>query len=51
MPNYENADPLHHFVVPVDKIEKVTGLDFFQKLPDVVETKLEGQSNLAGWKF
>jgi len=51
MPNYESTEPLHHFVVPVDKIEKVTGLDFFQKLPDAVQTKLESQSTLAGWKF
>lgn len=51
MPNYENTDPLHYFVVPVDKIEKVTGLDFFQELPDLTETKLESKSTLAGWKF
>ncbi len=51
MPNHESSEPLHHFVVPVDKIEKVTGLDFFQKLPNVAETKLESQSTLAGWKF
>ena len=51
IPNYESTEPLHHFVVPVDKVEKVTGLDFFRKLPNSTESKLESQSTLAGWKF
>ena len=51
IPNYESTEPLHHFVVPVDKVEKVTGLDFFQKLPNNTEAELERKSTLAGWKF
>ena len=51
MPNRESSEPLHHFVVPVDRIEKLTGLDFFEELPDMEEAKLESRSTLAGWKF
>ncbi len=51
MRNEESAEPLHHFVVPVDRVEQVTGLDFFEELPDLEEAKLESVSTLAGWKF
>lgn len=51
MPNQESSEPLHHFVVPVDKIEKITGLDFFEELPDSEEAKFESKNTLAGWKF
>lgn len=51
IPNYKSSDPLHHFVVPVDRVEKVTGLDFFQNLPDSKEAKLESENTLAGWQF
>ena len=47
----ESTEPLHHFVVPVDRVEQVTGLDFFVELPDLEEAKLESASTLAGWKF
>lgn len=28
-------------MVPVDSVEKVTGMDFFSKLPDDVENRIE----------
>jgi len=51
MPNYESSNSLGQFVVPIDKIEKMTGLDFFHNLPDSYEVKLESTSSLVGWKF
>ena len=40
---------LKTFVVTVDEVEKVTGLDFFSELPDVIENKLESESNIDAW--
>tara|TARA_R110001583_G_scaffold86561_2_gene226099 strand:+ start:1008 stop:1820 length:813 start_codon:yes stop_codon:yes gene_type:complete len=51
MPNRESSEALQMFLVPVDKVEKVTGLDFFENLPDKVEAQLERRSSVAGWKF
>ncbi len=42
--NNEGSDrPLTDFVVPVDKIEQLTGIDFFPKIPDDLERKLESR--------
>jgi len=51
MPNRESTEALQMFLVPVDKIEKVTGLDFFENFPNKVEAELESRSSVAGWKF
>jgi len=44
--------PFHHesFLVPVDKIEAVTGLDFLTILDDEVERQLERQKADSLWK-
>lgn len=47
----ESSEPLQRFTVTIDKIEKMTGIDFFEKLPDSQEAKLEGSVNLDEWKF
>ena len=33
--------PLKEYIVSVDKIEKMTGMDFFSALPDDLENQLE----------
>ncbi|MEW7288967.1 DNA/RNA non-specific endonuclease [Aquimarina sp. 2304DJ70-9] len=43
--------PLKQYVVSVDRIEELTGIDFFPKLEDAVEAKLEASTNTTGWKF
>ncbi len=49
---HEDSDkPLYEFVVPVDSIEKITGIDFFQQLDDTIENKLEASSSYKGWSF
>lgn len=49
---HENSDkPLYEFVVSVDKIEALTGIDFFHELDDVLEDKLEASSSSKGWSF
>ncbi|GAB3881013.1 DNA/RNA non-specific endonuclease [Spirosoma agri] len=41
--NEASTSSLKQFVVPVDQIEQLTGLDFFPKLPDDLERKLESK--------
>lgn len=51
LPNASSSKTLDQFVVPVDEIEKETGIDFFPGLPDDIENKLEGSVNTSGWSF
>ena len=43
--------PLYEFVVSVDTIEVLTGIDFFPELDDKVENKIEASSSYKGWSF
>ena len=51
MPHKESNKPLYEFVVSVDTIEKLTGIDFFPQLDDKTENKLEALSSYKGWSF
>ncbi|GAB2544371.1 DNA/RNA non-specific endonuclease [Spirosoma aerophilum] len=42
--NEASNESLTKFVVPVDRIEQLTGIDFFPKLPDDLERKLESKN-------
>ena len=44
LPNEESKRPLNSFAVPVDKVEKMTGIDFFSQLPDDLERVLEADT-------
>lgn len=37
------------FVNSVDEVERITGYDFFSKLPDNVEKKIEAKADLSNW--
>lgn len=50
-PHKESQKSLKSFVVPVDRIEKLTGIDFFPQLDDTVENRLEASSNTNDWKM
>jgi len=45
--NEPSDEPLRRFVVPVDEIERLTGINFFPKLPDEMERRLESQNPTA----
>lgn len=47
--NKSGSKPIDQFVVKVDDIESMTGIDFFSGLPDEDENKLEGSISLVGW--
>lgn len=45
----QRAEP-RDFIVPVDSIEAVTGLDFFPELPEPVESRLESHVYRRHWR-
>ena len=51
IPSEKSNKPLYEFVVSVDKIEKMTGIDFFPKLDDKIENSLEKSSDYKAWSF
>lgn len=51
IPHKDSKKPLYEFVVSVDKIEALTGIDFFPQLDDALEKKLEASSSYKAWSF
>lgn len=51
IPNAPSKKPLYEFVVSVDHIEKLTGIDFFPQLPDAIENQLEKNKSYKDWSF
>jgi endonuclease G len=49
--NKKHTMPLESFVVSVDSVESLTGIDFFPSLPDGIERKIESDSKPELWKF
>ncbi|MCG2609963.1 DNA/RNA non-specific endonuclease [Flavobacterium sp. SM15] len=51
VPHEASEKPLYDFVVDVDTIEKMTGIDFFPKLADGQENKMEKSNDYKSWSF
>ncbi|MEJ6794769.1 MAG: DNA/RNA non-specific endonuclease [Flavobacteriales bacterium] len=51
MPNQKITSHLSFYVVSVDYIEDLTGIDFFHQLNDQVENSLESTKQLSSWDF
>lgn len=51
LPHEDSKFPLYKFVVSVDTIESLTGIDFFPQLEDNIEDKLEKSSSYKNWSF
>ncbi len=49
--NVRGDEPLDRFVVTVDEVERVTGFDFFHRLPDDVEQRLESSRPHPAWRL
>lgn len=49
--NEGSSKELSDFVLPVDSIEALTGLDFFPILPDDIEEAMEGTVSLEQWQI
>lgn len=51
MSNQNSYEALYKFVVSIDSIEELTGIDFFPELEDSIENKLEASSDYKEWSF
>lgn len=51
IPHRASDKPLYEFVVSVDAIEALTGIDFFPELEDALEHRLEALNSYKGWSF
>lgn len=51
VPHEESDRPLYEFVVSVDELEQRTGIDFFPKLEDATEVRLEKNNDYKEWSF
>lgn len=49
LPNEKSPFPLNNFIVSIDSVEQMTGIDFFHQLPDVIEYKIEKSVCNACW--
>ncbi len=49
MKNEGANQPLQSFVVSIDKIEQITGIDFFPALPDELENRVEASIDVNKW--
>lgn len=49
IPNTSSNATLQSFVVSIDSVEKVTGIDFYHRLPDKQEKLIESNLNINAW--
>ena len=49
MPNKLASKPLENYAVTIDSIEAITGIDFFYKLPEELQSKIESQNDPFYW--
>lgn len=49
LPHRTSNDDLQTFILTVDALEELTGLDFFPDLPDGLEAEVESMSVYAAW--
>ncbi|GAA4829896.1 DNA/RNA non-specific endonuclease [Algivirga pacifica] len=51
MPNKEIKDSMENYIVSIDHIEEITGIDFFPALEDSLENRLEKKGDIREWKI
>lgn len=51
IPNEPSSEALDTFLTPIDELEKMTGIDFFENQPDVWQQKIEQEVDPTGWEF
>lgn len=49
VPNEKSSKPIFDYVVSVDYLESITGIDFFPKLENSIENRLEKSIDLSSW--
>ena len=51
IPNKKTTRDLRSFVVSIDSVEILTGIDFFCQMPDVEESQIERQADTSVWNW
>lgn len=51
MENTKLQKPLRSYAVTIDSIERLTGINFFEALPDEIENKVESELILESWEW
>lgn len=51
IPNEPTEVSLRHFLISVDHLEELTGLNYFEVLPDSVEDRIEKEVDSDAWQF
>lgn len=51
VPHINSSRPLYEFVVSVDELEELTGIDFFHHLPNDIENQIEKSTDYKSWSF
>ncbi len=51
MPNEASQEPLQHYVVTIDSIEKLTGTNFFYMMPEEEQRIFESTVDLSLWRW
>ena len=51
IPNQGSQEPLQHYVVTIDSVEKVTGIDFFYQFPKDQQRIFESTVDLEAWNW
>lgn len=51
IPHEESSKKLNSFLVPVDSVEQLTKINFFENLTEKEQAKLETKADSRGWKF
>ena len=51
LPNEGSQQPLQHFAVTIDSVEKFTGSDFFYQLPEDQERIIESTVDVSKWSW
>lgn len=51
LPNKAGERELPGYVITMDSLECISGIDFFPALPDAIEDSLEGRTNAGSWNF
>lgn len=49
IPNRDISENLGNFIVKIDSLESLTGIDFFHELPDSLENCLESSNSFEKW--
>ncbi len=49
LPAEKSSEPLSYFAVTVDRVEEITGIDFFPALPDDIEDVVEAECDPSLW--